>query len=448
MTTLQDNTATVRAYLDWLAGKMKRRLLEHFSPGQPAPPMALQVPAPDAALPVFINQYALSEQEQLLLLMALAPHVDQLFYDNIIQSTIDHSGQFPELGGLRIPNFYGMLPTGETALFVLAGTDWQQRMEARALFAADHLFAERQVLWLEPVPQGQPTISGKLVLSPEYVDLFLTGVHAKPRFSTDFPAERITTPLHWDELVLNAQTMEQVQELRKWLQHKEHLRHQDKRLKPGYRALFYGPPGTGKTLTASLLGQPTDHNPDGYDVYRIDLSMMVSKYIGETEKNLSSLFAKAEHKDWILFFDEADALFGKRTSIRDAHDKYANQEISYLLQRIENYNGLVILASNFKTNIDNAFARRFQSIIHFPMPDAGERLTLWRGVLPDHLLQQPDVLDKVAGKYELSGASILNVAQYCFLKKMDDQGQVQPITQQDIEEGVIREFSKEGKVHK
>ena len=129
-----------------------------------------------------------------------------------------------------------------------------------------------------------------------------------------------------------------------------------KRVKPGYRALFHGPPGTGKTLTATLLGKHT-----GRPVFRIDLSRVVSKYIGETEKNLSRLFDKAEHKDWILFFDEADALFGKRTEIRDAHDKYANQEVAYLLQRIESYAGLVILATNQRGNIDEAFLRRFQA---------------------------------------------------------------------------------------
>jgi SpoVK/Ycf46/Vps4 family AAA+-type ATPase len=128
------------------------------------------------------------------------------------------------------------------------------------------------------------------------------------------------------------------------------------------RILFIGAPGTGKKTLASFIGQQS-----GKEVYRIDLSMVVSKYIGETEKNLSKVFDAAEHKNWILFFDEADALFGKRTDVRDAHDKYANQEVAYLLQRIENYNGLVILASNMKNNIDDAFTRRFQMIINFPL---------------------------------------------------------------------------------
>ena len=128
------------------------------------------------------------------------------------------------------------------------------------------------------------------------------------------------------------------------------------------RILFIGAPGTGKKTLASLIGQQS-----GKEVYRIDLSMIVSKYIGETEKNLSKVFDAAEHKDWILFFDEADALFGKRTDVRDAHDRYANTDVAYLLQRIENYNGLVILATNRKSNIDKAFTRRFQTVISFPL---------------------------------------------------------------------------------
>src|SRR5665811_1345635 len=118
------------------------------------------------------------------------------------------------------------------------------------------------------------------------------------------------------------------------------------------------------------------------DVYRIDLSQVVSKFIGETEKNLEKIFNKAESKDWILFFDEADALFGKRSNVNNAHDKYANQEVSYLLQRVEDFAGLIILASNFKSNIDQAFVRRFNAIIHFPMPNASERHKIWISSIP------------------------------------------------------------------
>ena len=214
----------------------------------------------------------------------------------------------------------------------------------------------------------------------------------------------------------------------------------NKRLKAGYRALFYGPPGTGKTLTASLLGKRTKR-----DVYRIDLSTVVSKYIGETEKNLASLFDKAQHKDWILFFDEADSLFGKRTNVRDAHDKYANQEVSYLLQRIEDHAGLVILASNFRNNIDEAFTRRFQSIIYFPMPQAAERLDLWKNAFPEQVQLDNTVdLKQLADAYEVSGATIMNVVQFCCLQALAQK--TQEISFDQIKKGIQRELVKEGKM--
>jgi SpoVK/Ycf46/Vps4 family AAA+-type ATPase len=213
-----------------------------------------------------------------------------------------------------------------------------------------------------------------------------------------------------------------------------------KKIKPGYRALFYGPPGTGKTLTATLLGKYTDK-----DVFRIDLSRVVSKYIGETEKNLSRLFDKAENKNWILFFDEADALFGKRTDIRDAHDKYANQEVSYLLQRIEGYNGLVILATNQRSNIDDAFIRRFQTIINFPMPRPEERFEIWTKTIPQQIEISKDVdLRQIASRYELSGAGILNAVHFCAIEALSDHSIY--FDSNRLEAAILREFIKEGKV--
>jgi SpoVK/Ycf46/Vps4 family AAA+-type ATPase len=171
--------------------------------------------------------------------------------------------------------------------------------------------------------------------------------------------------------------------------------------------------------------------------------MVVSKYIGETAKNLEKVFRKAENKNWILFFDEADALFGKRTQISDAHDKYANQEISYLLQRLEDYPGLVILASNMKSNIDEAFARRLQSMIAFPMPKARERLRLWNESFSGcSKLEGAMNLKSVAEKYELSGGSILNVVMYSALMALH-RGEI-TILEKDILEGIRKEYEKSG----
>ncbi|WP_208346782.1 ATP-binding protein, partial [Aetokthonos hydrillicola] len=159
----------------------------------------------------------------------------------------------------------------------------------------------------------------------------------------------------------------------------------------------------------------------------------------------ANLFARAESKDWILFFDEADALFGKRTNVHDAHDKYANQEVSYLLQRVENYDGLVILSSNFKSNIDEAFIRRFQSIVQFPMPNAKERLQLWQMAFPSQVRLADAVdLQQLSITYELSGSDIMNVVQYCCLQALQ-QGDI-VIHHEDLLYAIKREFSKAGKV--
>ena len=214
----------------------------------------------------------------------------------------------------------------------------------------------------------------------------------------------------------------------------------ESRIKPGYRALFYGPSGSGKTFTATLLGKEV-----GKDVFCVDLSMVVSKFIGETEKNLSHVFEVAENKDWILFFDEADALFGKRTNVKDSHDRYANQEVAYLLQRVENYRGLVILSTNFKSNIDEAFARRFQVMVPFRMPEPEQRKRLWYDTFSSSVILEKDIdLNFISEEYELSGGSIVNVVQYCSLMAMSRGECI--IRKDDIIEGIRKEFAKVGKI--
>jgi hypothetical protein len=395
------------------------------------------------ALTAFIAQQKLPAEDVILLLVSLAPHIDPVFFDRIVEKYLPSTGDFPQFGGVRGKNHRGFLPTGETGMFLLAGGNMEQRLARLKHFQDSPLFNKLNVLWLEDVPAGEPLLSGRLVLGSEYVELFINGTVAPPKVSIDFPAQYIHTELEWSDVVLSAVTQRQIEELQIWVQHHTVMMNDwdmRKKLKPGYRALFHGPPGTGKTLAASLLGKYT-----GRDVFRIDLSMIISKYIGETEKNLSRLFDKAEYKNWILFFDEADALFGKRTNVRDAHDKYANQEVSYLLQRVEAFDGLVILASNFKTNIDEAFIRRFQSVIHFPMPNPQERAIIWEKSIPTHLTLAGDVqLNHIARKYELTGASIMNVVQHCCLQALHAKNTA--INEEVLLSGIKREFLKEGKV--
>lgn len=394
-------------------------------------------------IPEIIKKAKLNKEELSLLLLALWPQVQGNLLEKIIQNKLASTGDFPQVGGVRGKNFRGFLPTGETVMFLLAGEDFKKRQEVYKYFGPEHFFAKNHILWLEDALEGEPKMSGKFILSPEYVEFFLLGKITKPSFSMKFPAQLIETEMEWDDLVLNEETNTQIQELQAWISHGNTLLYDwgmHKKLKPGYRVLFHGPPGTGKTLTASLLGKYT-----GKDVYKIDLSMVVSKFIGETEKNIANLLATAEKTEGILFFDEADALFGKRTQVRDAHDKYANQEVSYLLQRIENYAGLVILASNLKNNIDDAFVRRFQSIIYFPFPKSSERLKIWKKAFPEKVRLHNDLdLLQIAEKYELTGAEIMNIVQYACLRTLADGKKT--IYKKYVQDGIQREYEKGGRI--
>jgi len=376
-------------------------------------------------------------------MLAFAPHLLPDFFNRIIAEHLPEGGDFPEFGGVKGTNHRGLLPTGETAQFILAGDDLEKRLEVQRMLSSEHWFAKKHILWLEPVREGEPIMSGRLVMNQEIVEELTVGTVSKPRFSAEFPAEYIETDMTWDDLVLHPGTLRQIHEIKNWVTYHETLLDDwdmKKKIKPGYRALFYGPPGTGKTLTATLLGKHTSK-----EVFRIDLSRVVSKYIGETEKNLSRLFDRAESKNWILFFDEADALFGKRTDIRDAHDKFANQEVAYLLQRIEGYGGLVILASNQRGNIDEAFIRRFQTIIHFPMPRLEERYEIWQKAIPKQLEIAEDIQwQQIAARYELTGAAIMNIVHYCAIEALADQSCA--ITLNQLESAVLREYTKEGKI--
>ena len=207
----------------------------------------------------------------------------------------------------------------------------------------------------------------------------------------------------------------------------------------GVSALFSGPPGTGKTLAAQIMA-----NQLGIDLYRIDLSSVVSKYVGETEKNLERIFSEASESNAILFFDEADSIFGKRSEVKDAHDRYANIEVGYLLQRMENYNGVAILATNLRANLDEAFTRRLQFIINFPFPEEDYRLRIWNVLLPPDLPLADDLdMKLLAERFKLAGGSIRNILVSAAYLAAADGGRV---TMDHLMHGTRREFQKMGRL--
>jgi SpoVK/Ycf46/Vps4 family AAA+-type ATPase len=206
---------------------------------------------------------------------------------------------------------------------------------------------------------------------------------------------------------------------------------------PGLACLFYGPSGTGKTLAARVLG-----NAIGLDVYRVDLSQVMDKYIGETEKRLERLFSEAERGNAILFFDEADVLFAKRTEVSDARDRYANLETGYLLQRIERHPGIVVLATNLRDNIDAAFLRRIHIIAELPLPKAPEREAIWRRLMPARYVDDVD-LPWLAQRFSISGGEINNAIATGLLLAAAAK---RPVAMADLVFGVWREINKSGRL--
>src|SRR5690606_36008172 len=196
-------------------------------------------------------------------------------------------------------------------------------------------------------------------------------------------AQKVSTSLTWNDVVLPDEVLATLMEIVTYARYQRKVFDDwgfGAKLPYGRSnsALFTGSPGTGKTMVAGIIAREL-----GMDLFRVDVSQIVSKYIGETEKNLAKIFDEASQGHVVLLFDEADSLFAKRTSVKSSHDRYANLEVNYLLQRIEVYDGVTVLTSNFPDNIDDAFARRIRFKVDFPFPDEAERAKLWRIMVPD-----------------------------------------------------------------
>jgi len=231
------------------------------------------------------------------------------------------------------------------------------------------------------------------------------------RHKLDTLAHKISPKYHWDDIVLPRDQMEQLHEICGYVKHYYIVYGDwgfDRKLSlgKGLNVLFAGSSGTGKTMAAEIIADEL-----GLDLYKIDLSAIVSKYIGETEKNLDRIFREGQTSNAILFFDEADALFGKRSEVRDSHDRYANIEVAYLLQKMDEYEGVVILATNLRKNMDDAFARRMHFSLEFPIPDVSDRYRIWESIFPPEAPLSKDInLQFMARQFKITGGNIKNIA--------------------------------------
>lgn len=441
------NAVSLEREMAWFESVLETRIALYFGHETDVPAISAISPPDLSGDPSIyaseVRRLNLTPMDRLVLVLAISPHLRPQILDTFFVQNKTFGRGFTEFGGVTGSRHGGFLPTGETAAFLLAGGEMTLRLEVLSIFDAEHPFAVHGVLRLEGPDESEPALSRSLLVSEAFLQKITTGQEHRPDYSVTFPARRLTTTLAWEDLVLPPEVMEEVIHILGWVRHGPKIMGAwglSRMIKPGFRALFHGPPGTGKTLTASLMGAVC-----AMDVYRIDLSMMVSKYIGETEKNLAGVFDQAAHRNWILFFDEADALFGKRTQATSSNDRHANQETAYLLQRIEDFPGVVILATNMKANLDEAFFRRFQSAIYFPVPDVEQRIQIWKRALSGagSILEEGVDIQKLADEHALSGGSIINVIRFGAVEALNAGRD--SISMHDFEKGVRKELLKEGK---
>jgi hypothetical protein len=276
----------------------------------------------------------------------------------------------------------------------------------------------------------------------------IADLYEAARFFSSHHLSSLATKIHprysWEDIVLPEDGLDSLREIANTIRWRSVVLDEwgvGDRLMPyaGVSVLFAGPPGTGKTLAAQVIAAELK-----MDLYKIDLSTVVSKYIGETEKNLERIFSQAKNSNAILFFDEADSIFGKRSEVKDAHDRYANIEVGYLLQRMETYDGVVILATNLRSNMDDAFTRRIQFIVEFPFPDEQERKRIWEVLFPPGVPRSDDIdFDELGYRFRLTGGSIRNVIiSASFLAASDNQS----VSNHHLIHAIRREMQKMGRL--
>ena len=417
---LEDLEAVIAVRLEERRGDPLARRLDLDGP-EGIPPIGRY--AGTGPLAEVVAGAGLTAPEALILVAAVAPRVDERF-DALYARLTDR----PDVRGL----------TGEVARTLVART-FPARLAATALLGPQGPLIASGLVSLDPPGD----LAGRLAADAALVAWLLGIPPGAPAVSADFPARALTTVHTLDDVVLPGPARRRIGELTDRIAHRDLVvrtwgygTHHDNTT--GLIALFHGPPGTGKTMTAAALARSV-----GLPAYLVDLSALVSKYIGETEKALARVFDRAAREACILVFDEADAVFGRRTEVSDAHDRYANQEVSYLLSRVEAHPGVVVLTTNLLANIDEAFQRRIHVMVEFPSPGPAERGRLWRSVLPPELpLHDAVDLTELAQRFPLSGAQIRDAGlEAAYLAAAD--GRV--VTQDYLLAGVQRQFEKAGR---
>lgn len=401
-------------------------------------------PTGDEVYSLHATKHNWSIQDRVLVLLSCASQFEPALLRNLIHYTqskqeLEFTEQFKTTTDAGQATF-------QLALWLLEGANIKAWYKHYDLLNLDYPLFKHTVLdnsvFNEESNRQVNVLDYPLKITHQFFIYLITGLPYEPKYSTSFPASKLETSYSREDLLLNDKTTLELNESIAWMKKVDQLKNvadTQGEIK-GYKSLFYGPPGTGKTMAVRVIGKEL-----GKTVYKIDISKVVSKYVGETEKNLKAVFDLAENRDWVLFFDEGDALFGKRSSTKSSQDRYANQEVAYLLQRMEDYPGILLLATNNSSNLDDAFKRRFHSFIYFGKPDHNTRLALWQKAYSGtYQLQYPEILTHYAQKYELSGAEIINIKHFSIVRAMTKNRT--HVLEEELRRGLELELAKYNKV--
>lgn len=390
----------------------------------------------------FIQKYEWGSTERLALALGMAavykPEILLPFTERFKETALQY-----RFGGNIRERSISFTPTVRTVWFLLSGNDPVLLQRYRHLLHGKHRLFRDDILRFLPATSSLALPHREFELDDRFLDHFIGEPFPRLDSETDFPATLSETPLSFEDVVLTDKVKEELEDLTKFIRNRHKLRALGdirKRLKTSYVVIFSGDPGTGKTITARTIGKKY-----GMPVYIVNLSRIVSKYIGETEKNLERVFDRFDGQDCILFFDEADALFGKRTEVKDSKDRYANQEVAFLLQKIEAFEGIVILATNVndvQQSFDKAFQRRIRRQIKFEFPTESERILLWDKALPVPFEFEDGLAQQLARNYQLTGSNIHNVISDVIIEALDRE--TETITFNMIEPYLKTEFQKRG----
>ncbi len=426
----------INAEVDWFEEQIEKMLTDrtYFDHFDPAP----DIKGAPGAYADLVNSVQLDKYERALLMFLYCVHYNP-----------DLTNQLGELekGRLRFQTNVktgAKLPTIESFLQIVLSGDNKGRRKFAYLFDSRHTFYQMGILRIEEGEFGDNHNNRVIGLESDYVDLFMYNEYRVPQFSTEFPATLAESTLTMSEIHLSDSQADKLLEIKTEVEYSEKIRENlgyGNSMTPGYMALFYGEPGTGKTLTAATLGNELE-----MQVFEVNVSNLVSKYVGETTKNLDRLFKKAAGKGWILVFNEADCLFGKRSHANGDDDggaSHSNQTISYLLDAIPRHRGIIILTTNMRQNFDKAFGRRISNEVHFKPLDTEEAANYLKNyVHPELPLERYDNLEEMLGRQcqSISIASLNNVVHRATrITLMDEQEKIKmPVFERCLKDEIYK----------